>query len=361
MSESSAHRPRYIVANTGADAKPFGIFDRDRQRMVASYADSRDVREALATYYGWTAAQARAVGIDAIVFGTASERITAVRDAAPAVTVAADMAASKLYANWRGDRITDAHYRAELAAIGWHALPGERPSPLPDTSDDMPTPSADDVSAAADAGYNVTREHSGSEDGYLHYVQSPTGELESGAGHVHLESAQLEAIDAAKLAALTEPQRNAVLNLRAWCPAPGDYGAAVVDDTGALEYRQRSGHDRNAPVTDTDAANLRAGLHEWFGSELANGCAGHGRCVRGCLPARGGHGDDGTACRHRGTDSRIRPWRHDLTSLPARAGWVTVDGRAPRPAVCVLRPFAAQVCLGAGSRYVGGTRAVVSA
>lgn len=63
---------RFIVSKTTADHKPFGIFDRDQQRFVASYADPRDVRDALVTYYGWTPAQARALDIEGIVFGDKS-------------------------------------------------------------------------------------------------------------------------------------------------------------------------------------------------------------------------------------------------------------------------------------------------
>lgn len=61
------NRYRYIPANTGADSKPYGIWDRDRQRMVASYADSRDMREALVSFYGWTPAQARRLDTDSIL------------------------------------------------------------------------------------------------------------------------------------------------------------------------------------------------------------------------------------------------------------------------------------------------------
>lgn len=68
MTDSTRTAPlhRFIVSATTADHRPFGIWDRDRQRFVASYADHRDAADALETFYGWTPAQVRAFDFDSI-------------------------------------------------------------------------------------------------------------------------------------------------------------------------------------------------------------------------------------------------------------------------------------------------------
>jgi hypothetical protein len=94
--------------------------------------------------------------------------------------------------------------------------------------------------ARADA-YTVERRHSGTEDGPLWYVIGPDGSQGDG-GWAYREGADLEAADLNKLAKLTDDQRQAVETLRGYCPAPDDYGVAIVGtyrdgSRGAVEAR----------------------------------------------------------------------------------------------------------------------------
>jgi len=55
----------YTVTGTDDEAKPYGI--SDGSNVVGTYADPRDVADALVTFYGWTRAQVRKVDFDAIL------------------------------------------------------------------------------------------------------------------------------------------------------------------------------------------------------------------------------------------------------------------------------------------------------
>lgn len=117
----------------------------------------------------------------------------------------------------------------------------------------------EDATPSTDA-YNVTRLHSGTEDGALWYVTDASGAKVSGDGHAWQESALAELDDIRALAELDDAAREAVAYLRMMCPAPGDYGLAVIADGNVREYRTLDvpGRDRNAPATSTERRSLIA-------------------------------------------------------------------------------------------------------
>lgn len=104
---------------------------------------------------------------------------------------------------------------------------------------------------------HVAHIHSGTEDGALWYVIDAHDRKLSGDGHATREGAESELADILKLAALpSDEYRAAVAELRSHCPAPGDYGIAVI---GSGEHRYLDAVDRNAPVDESHARELRAG------------------------------------------------------------------------------------------------------
>jgi len=124
-----------------------------------------------------------------------------------------------------------------------------------------------DDAAQAYEDVQVQRQHSGTEDGSLWYVVDGHGNRVSGDGHIYRESAEAEAEDATMLAKLSDVERAAVERLRSWCPAPGDWGLAVIEDGQVTEYRQRSGHDRNEPASGRAKTELESGaLADYRGS-----------------------------------------------------------------------------------------------
>jgi hypothetical protein len=251
------HMPRFIVSATGADHKPYGIYDRDRSRFVASYADGADVRDALVHFYGWLPAQARALDMDAIVYG----------DPAPVdVDVDADHDGMSLLPSLRIADTGTAPIALDDHASAYHwAVSGTRE---PATSAHEPVYGDDAAPVVSDdemAPYSVQRAHTGTEDGSMWRVVDTDGSPVDGDWHASEDGARACAADMARVAALaTTYLQRACMSVRDQCGHnPAAHGLAVVDADGAVvEYRIVTG-----ARGDMDAAALLAMTRDDYSGE----------------------------------------------------------------------------------------------
>lgn len=256
MTARNEHKPRFIVTRTDADHKPFGIYDRDRSRFVASYADSADVRDALVTYYGWTPSQACAIDFDAIdaeptTPDNAGELGSLIAELAGGGYVTTMEAAEVILwcSEWvrdtfaqpddepqtiEGSKLTDetllrgcqhhidgglAFVLADVRRVAKESHPlreqwaqlrrdgstrmtfeqyracTEKPRDEHDAGMEVLAAKFAEQDAAeghVESPYRIMRQHTGTEDGSLWYVTTRDGSQVSGDGHVERESAEWE-------------------------------------------------------------------------------------------------------------------------------------------------------------------------
>lgn len=123
--------------------------------------------------------------------------------------------------------------------------------------------------------YTVEKQCSGSEDGWLWYVIAPDGSRHDNGGWLHREDAEAEAADLNKLAALSDDERQAVETLRGYCPAPDDYGVAVVGkfsdgSRGAPEARLTRGSAQGDKSPAEVRDELRRDYRHEHGAKLVD-------------------------------------------------------------------------------------------
>lgn len=253
MNSKPTSRPRYIVTGTGNEDKPFGVWDRTLARFVASYADERDAREALVTYYSDDAKPAPTTPdnvterreLAAIIARYASDDYVTTTEAASVLAWCREWAEDCQWADTTPVEVSQTAARELLRACERHIDGGlafvladvrrlandkrqgidrscpacaaqNEPGPWPNHSPgcpDAPTTSTetignvplDDYSAdgvatmrehlalLSDGKLNVERQHSGTEDGPLWYV-TRNGERTGDGGWMYEADALRDAI-----------------------------------------------------------------------------------------------------------------------------------------------------------------------